>query len=91
MNQRKSYHTFVKICYALGIENDWLPKHVTKEISNSTSHYWKKDDPTRFIGHDQADTISKNLSEIKLIYQDSVQREKQLFMAYADSKSPLST
>ena len=36
----QKYHTDIKTCYALGIQNEILPEKFLKEIPGSTSHYW---------------------------------------------------
>jgi len=84
--KRKAYHTYVKACYALGIHEFWLPKEITQNINPSTSYAWKNDDPTRFIGYDHVDRISKNMEEVQTIYKKAVAREKQMFIAYCRFK-----
>lgn len=37
----KKYHTDVKTCFALGIQNEILPENFIREIPGSTSQYWK--------------------------------------------------
>jgi hypothetical protein len=37
-----TYHTNLKLCYSLGIENQIFPEEFLEQIPKTTSQYWKK-------------------------------------------------
>jgi transposase InsO family protein len=89
MNQRNSYHTTIKLAYALDIHKQWLPNNFTKEIPRSTSHSWKNENQQKYVGLEYAITIGDNVDELKLIYDNKLRKEKQLFIAYTRLKLTL--
>ncbi len=86
---RKTYHSTIKLAFALGIQKEWLPDSFRKSISRSTSHYWKDKSPESFVGYEYASEIKDNIEEVKLIYDDMLRRERQLFIAYSKLKQTL--
>lgn len=65
-NNYKKYHSDVKVCYALGIQDQLLPDTFTKQIPNTTSHYWKNEDPDKYVGGEFASGIQNALDDTKL-------------------------
>ena len=61
MHKYKSYHSGIKTCYALGIQEQVLPENFTKKIPNSTSHYWKNENPDKYLGVEFVSKIDDNL------------------------------
>lgn len=65
-NNYKKYHSDVKVCYALGIQNQILPDTFIESIPNTTSHYWKNQDPDKYVGGEYASGIQNALDDTKL-------------------------
>jgi len=89
MNKRNTYHSTIKLAYALDIQRQWLPKEFLTAIPRSTSHGWKSEIKEKFIGYEFASGINDNVEELKLIFSDQVSKEKQLFIAYTRIKIAL--
>ncbi len=49
MKKCNSYHSSIKICYSLGIDNHHLPQEFLSSIKPSTAHYWKNDNPDKYL------------------------------------------
>jgi len=86
MRSRNSYHSTVKIAYALDIHKQWLPESFIKSIPRSTSHAWKYDSTEKYVGGEYAIAINDNVEELKIIYDQKVALEKRLFVAYTRIK-----
>jgi putative transposase len=86
MRNRNSYHSTVKIAYALDIHKQWLPDSFIKSIPRSTSHAWRYDSTEKYIGQEYAIQINDNVEELKLLYDEKVALEKRLFVAYTRIK-----
>ncbi|MEZ4843579.1 MAG: hypothetical protein R3A43_04925 [Bacteroidia bacterium] len=86
MKHRNSYHSTIKLAFALDIHKQWLPDSFIKSIPRSTSWAWKFDTTEKFVGHQYAIDINDNVEELKLLYDDKLKREKQLLIAYARIK-----
>ena len=53
-----SYHTTLKICYALGLQNQLIDVSIRQQIPYSTSRYWKSNiKPEKYIGADLSGSI----------------------------------
>ncbi len=89
MRRRNTYHSTIKLAYGLDIHKQWLPKEFLKAIPRSTSHGWKEEIKEKFIGHEFASGVNENVEELKLIFNDRVSKEKQLFIAYTRLKITL--
>lgn len=89
MSKRKSYHTTVKLSYALGIQDKWLPDEFLKKIPRSTAHYWKNESVDKYEGHEYASQVKDNLEDLKLIFDEIMRRERKLFVAIARIKITL--
>jgi hypothetical protein len=85
MKKKSSYHTSIKTCYALGLENI-LPDTLRESIPRSTSHYWKSERESKYIGHEFANRISKNFDQANIILNDRVRHERALFVAFCRIK-----
>ncbi|MCW3162460.1 hypothetical protein [Chryseobacterium oryctis] len=57
MQKYKKYHSDIKVCYALGIQNEILPEKFVKEIPGSTSFYWKDIGAKKFVGSEFASVV----------------------------------
>lgn len=66
MQKYKKYHTDIKNCYALGIQNEILPDKFTKKIPNSTSYYWKYEVSEKYIGYEFSKSIQDSLDDTKI-------------------------
>ncbi|MFI1772527.1 hypothetical protein [Thalassobellus citreus] len=64
-----SCHSVIKICISLGIENHLLPNEFIASINPSTDHYWKQDNPDKYMGAEFASTINHNLDDLQY-FQD---------------------
>jgi len=83
--KQKSYHTSIKTCYALGLE-EVLPESLREHIPRSTSHYWKSEQETKYVGHEFAARVSKNLDQASILLNDRVKHERALFVAFCRIK-----
>ncbi len=82
MKKYRFYHSSVKICYSLGIENHLLPNEFLSSIKPSTAHYWKNDNPDKYIGSEFAPAINHNLDDLQIIYDQKVEQLKRMFVAF---------
>jgi hypothetical protein len=82
MKKYNSYHSSVKICYSLGIENHLLPHEFLASIKPSTAHYWKHDNPDKYLGSEFASSINHNVDDLQIIYDLKVQQLKKLFVTF---------
>ena len=85
MRTKNSYHTSIKTCYALGFE-ELLPKTLRKQIPRSTYHGWKVENEAKYVGHEFANRIAKNLDHANIILNDKVRHERALFVAFCRIK-----
>lgn len=88
MRKKNSYHTSVKTCYSLGIQQI-LPEDLQKIIPKSTAHYWKSESEEKYVGYEFANRISKNLDQANIILSDKVKHERALFFAFCRIKIQL--
>jgi hypothetical protein len=58
-----TYHTGVKTCFALGLQEQLLPQTFIESIPNSTSHYWKRENPDKYLGSDFVSQIEEGLDD----------------------------
>ena len=86
---RATYHTTIKLAYALKLENKWLPDSFIKSIPRSTSHAWKTETKEKYVGYEYAETINNNLDELKLALSKQLDYERKLFVTYARIKITL--
>ena len=47
-----TYHIGVKTYFVLGLQEQLLPQTFIESIPNSTSHYWKREKPDKYLGFD---------------------------------------
>src|SRR3954465_7766042 len=59
----------VKTCFALGLQEQLLPQPFIQSIPNSTLHYWKNDNPNKYLGSDYTSHIQAGLDDT-LIFLD---------------------
>jgi putative transposase len=89
MKKRNSYHTAVKLIFALGLEHELLPKEFVSSISRSTYNQWRHQDESKFVGAEFANMINDNVDDIKLFIDKRMKREKSFFTAVAKIKITL--
>lgn len=82
MNKYNSYHSGVKTCYALGIQDQVLPESFTKSIPRSTSNDWKELSPDKFVGSEFASQIETDLEQVKLILDERLRKIRVSFFAF---------
>ena len=82
MQKYKSYHSGVKICYALGIQEEILPKNFSKNIPNSTSHYWKNENLDKYLGAEFVSKIDADLDNVKLVLNEKLKKINQGYFAF---------
>ena len=82
MKKYNSYHSSVKICYALGIQNHLLPDNFTSTIKPSTAHYWKNDNPHKYLGSEFSSSINNNIDDLQIIYDEKVLQLKKMFVTF---------
>lgn len=80
MQNYKKYHTDIKVCYALGIQKEVLPEKFTKEIPNSTSHYWKNKNPEKYVGAEFASGIQESLDDTKVFLDKRLYFSRKAFI-----------
>ena len=80
-----AYHTTIKICYALGLQNQMVDLSIRKQIPHSTAHYWKNNtNPEKYIGADSALSIGQKLSNIQNAHHPVNTVPLKLFSAYCN-------
>ncbi|CAD7807382.1 hypothetical protein CHRY9390_01649 [Chryseobacterium aquaeductus] len=72
MAKYNSYHSQVKICYSLGLEEQLLPKTFTKDIPRSTYFQWRQTPSDKYLGSEFAHKIDGDLENIKLILDEKL-------------------
>ena len=77
----KCYHSCVKICHALGIEKQLLPSTFLCNISPSTAHYWKSQNPDSFLGGEYSNLVGADVKDLQLILDRRYRHTKRVFMA----------
>jgi hypothetical protein len=82
-NNYKKYHSDVKVCYALGIQNKLLPDTFIESIPNTTSHYWKNQDPDKYVGGEFSSGIQNALDDTKIFLDKRLTLGRKAF-----SKAP---
>lgn len=83
MQKYKKYHTDIKVSYALGIQNQVLPKYFTNEIPNTTSLYWKQENHQKYIGTDFVQDVRTSLDDTKLFLDQRLVFAKNTFVQFA--------
>lgn len=80
-----AYHTTLKICYALGLQNQLVDISIRKKIPHSTAHYWKNNtSPEKYIGAENALSIGQKLSDIQNAHHPVNTVPLKLFSAYCN-------
>ncbi|MBN9295001.1 MAG: transposase family protein [Flavobacteriia bacterium] len=80
-----SYHTALKICYALGLQNQLIDISIRQQIPHSTSHYWKNNtNPESYIGSAISASIQQRLSDIQNAHHSINRIPLKLFSAYCN-------
>ncbi|MXS72122.1 DDE-type integrase/transposase/recombinase [Flavobacteriaceae bacterium W22] len=83
MQKYKKYHTDIKTCYALGIQNEVLPQRFIKEIPGSTSHYWKNEHSEKYVGSEFSKSIQNNLEDTKVFLDSRLYFSRKAFIQFA--------
>ena len=82
MNRYKAYHTSIKTCFALGIHQKLLPEHFLSLIPPSTSHYWKKQNPGKYLGDELALKIESSFEDVNTLLDERAVRLRRAFVAF---------
>ncbi len=82
MNRYKAYHTSIKTCFALGIHQKLLPEHFLSLIPPSTSHYWKKQNPSQYLGDELALKIESSFEDVNTLLDQRAIRLRKAFVAF---------
>lgn len=77
-----SYHTNLKLCFALGIEKLILPDDFLKSIPTSTSHSWKTKNITEYYGSKYNDILSVHIEELKVLSDQKLEKSRRLFVSF---------
>jgi len=85
MSKYNSYHTALKTCFNLGLE-EIIPDNIKKQIPYTTSQDWRNENNQKYIGHEFAEQFSKNLDQTKIILNDKVKYERMIFSAFCRIK-----
>lgn len=80
MQKYKKYHTDIKTCFSLGLQNEILPEKFLKEIPGSTSHYWKELDSEKFVGAEFSKNIQNNLDDTKVFLDSRLYFSRKAFI-----------
>lgn len=86
IRKRRTYHSTIKLAFALNLEKKWLPAEFLRTIPRSTAHAWKRESKEKFIGYEYAESINDNVEELKLLLDKRTTRERQMFIAYVRLK-----
>lgn len=80
-----TYHTTLKICYALGLQNQLVDVSIRKQIPHSTANYWKNNTkPEKYIGSNISASIQKKLSDVQNAHHPVNTIPLKLFSAYCN-------
>ncbi|WP_299770563.1 DDE-type integrase/transposase/recombinase [uncultured Dokdonia sp.] len=82
MQKYKKYHSNIKTSYALGIHKQVLPDSFTRDISHSTSHYWKHESPDKYIGSEFASSIENSLDDTKVFLDKRLEFGRKAFVEF---------
>lgn len=82
MQKYKKYHTDIKTCYVLGIQNEILPERFIKEIPGSTSQYWKNENSEKYVGGEFSKSIQNNLDDTKIFLDSRVYFSRKAFIQF---------
>lgn len=82
MQKYKKYHSDIKMSYALGIQKYVLPDSFTKDISNTTSHYWRHDNADKYIGSEFSPRIQESLDDTKVFLDDRLKLPREAFVQF---------
>ncbi len=79
----QKYASSLKICFALGLQYQWIDPHTRNQIPHTTAAYWKKHtNADEFIGQNLAREISQNLSDIQNAYHPANAFPLKIFKVY---------
>lgn len=78
----KTYHSGVKVCYSLGLQNELLPKEFTQSIPASTSFYWKQNSSEKYMGAEYVSAIEQELENIQLMFNEKLRQYTRAYFAF---------
>ena len=81
-NTYTSYHTNLKLCFSLGIENQIFPKEFLEKIPKTTSQYWKTKKTVDFCGSEFEEITQCTLEELKIISDRRSQHARRIFVSF---------
>ena len=77
-----TYHTNLKLCYSLGIENQIFPEEFLEQIPKTTSQYWKKKSITEYYGSEYEEISKCTFEELKLIADNRAKQMRKIFVSF---------
>ena len=77
-----TYHTNLKLCYSLGIENQIFPEEFLEQIPKTTSQYWKKKSITEYYGSEYEEISKCTFEELKLIADSRAKQMRKTFVSF---------
>lgn len=80
MSKYNTYHTEIKTCFALGLQEQLLPQTFIESIPNTTSHYWKNQDSDKYVGGEFASGIQNALDDTKLFLDKRLTLGRKAFL-----------
>ena len=82
MNNYTTYHSHVKLCYALGIEKQIFPETFLDKIPKTTSHSLKRKRAEDFCGSEYEEITNCSLQELKIIADMRVEHLRKVFVSF---------
>ena len=82
MQKYKKYHTDIKTSYALGIQDQVLPPSFINQIPNTTSHYWKQENPEKYVGTEFSDSVRNSLDDTKVFLDERLKLSREAFVQF---------
>ena len=77
-----TYHTNLKLCYSLGIENQIFPEEFLEQIPKTTSQYWKKKNNLEYYGSQYEEIAQCTTEELKLIADNRAKQMRKIFVSF---------
>ena len=77
-----SYHTNVKLCYSLGIEQQIFPSAFLESIPKTSKQYWKTLSVEHFKGSEYESLSACSLEELKLIADHRTKELRKIYISF---------
>lgn len=83
MSNYNSYHSAIKISYALGLQNQILPDDFLNSIPRSTTQIWKDLNIDKFVGTEFASKVEVNIEQTQRFLDERLEKMRLAFDAFA--------